>query len=569
MDEAGTLAALKSDCKELIEPSVAEHKGRIVKLMGDGLLIEFPSAIEAVRCAVKIQQALAGRDAGAFGAERTAYRIGVNFGDIVVEDEDIYGDGVNIAARLERLAEPGGICISDKVYEEVRGRIDLDFADMGEREVRNIDRPLRVWQWTADAAATATPRQARPSLPAVPDKPSIAVLPFDNMSDDPEQDYFADGITEDIITGLARFHALFVIARNSTFVYKGRSVNVQDIGRDLGVRYLVEGSVRKAGQKVRVNAQLIESSTGQHVWAERYDRNLDDIFAVQDEITQAIVSTLPGRLEEPGRELVRRKPTASMSAYDHVLLGLELFKRFSREGNLEARKMFQAAIDHDPRYARAHAFLASTYVFDLFIYDESDQSLDKAYESAETALALDDTDGWPHLMLGYALFLRGQDDETEIHFRRAISLNPNDADGIAFMANTLVYLGRWEEGLDYIAKAMRINPYPPVYYHWYHGLGLYSAREYGQAVAAIKQIRLLDRWHHALLAMCYAQLDKPDEAAAEIARFAEARRAEIAERGVSGQISDLDLVSERVSKYRVKADRDHFLEGLRKAGLKL
>jgi TolB-like protein len=474
-------------------------------------------------------------------------------------------------ALMQSHSDRGETAQALKLYDALRERLQRELGVKPEPNTSQLYETIRQRNdapvtTAADVGRSGENAPESAPLP-LPDKPSIAVLAFENLSGDPEQDYFADGIVEDIINGLARFHTLFVIARHSTFVYKGQGVKVQDIGRDLGVQYVVEGSVRKSGQRVRVTIQLVEGKTGKHVWAERYDRDLDDIFAVQDEITQAIVSTLPGRLEDAGWKRVKQKRAANMTAYDYVLLGLGPFNRFSREDNLQARRMFLAAIDHDPLYARAHALLASTYIWDLFIYAESDQSLDQAFKSAEAALALDDEDGWSHAMLGFALFLRGQDEEAEIQFRRAVSLNPNDADAIAFMADALIYFGRWEEGLECIVKAKRINPFPPVYYHWYHGLALYSAREYEQAIMAIKQIRPLDRWHHGLLAMCYAQVNRLDEASAEIAMFVDARQKEISEHSPSVSVSDLDLALERVNRYRVQADRNHFLDGLRKAGL--
>lgn len=567
VDEAGTLAALKAHRRELIEPKAAQYRGRTVKLMGDGALMEFASVVDAVRFAVEVQCAMRARNADVPEDRRILYRIGINIGDIIVEGDDLYGDGVNLAARLEAIATPGGVCVSGTVFDHVKGKADIDFADMGEQMVKNISEPVRVYS-VALKAPTDRPEAGGEAGLTLPEKPSIAVLPFDNMSGDPEQEYFADGITEDIITGLSRFHTLFVIARNSTFVYKGQAVKVQEVGRDLGVQYVVEGSVRKSGRRVRVTAQLVEADSGKHAWADRYDRDLDDIFAVQDEITQAIVSTLPGRLDYAGWERAKRKQTANMTAYDYVLLGLERFNRFSREDNLQARRMFQTAIDFDGSYARAHALLASTHIWDLFIYaEESEQSLDEASRSAERALVLDDEDGWSCAMLGFAHFLRRQDEVAEIQLRRAVSLNPNDPDAFAFMANALTYFGQWEEALECIVKAKRINPFPPGYYHWYHGLALYSAREYEQAIMAIKHIQSLDRWHHGLLAMCYAQLDRLDEASAELAIFVDARRKEMRERGASAPVRDLDLVLERVNRYRVQADRAHFLEGLRKVGL--
>jgi adenylate cyclase len=562
-DEEGTLTALKALRADLIEPKLGEHNGRVVKLMGDGMLAEFPSVVDAVRAAVETQQAVTERNSSLPDDKRIEFRVGINLGDVVIDGDDIHGDGVNVAARLEGLAEPGGLCVSGAVYDQVRNRIDLSFEDLGDQEVKNIDQPVRVWRWRAVGAEESAPTSGSEPLP-LPDKPSIAVLPFDNMSGDPEQEYFSDGITEDIITELSRFHSLVVIARNSSFAFRGQATDVTDVGKKLGAQYVVEGSVRKSGQRVRVTVQLIDAATGHHLWAERYDREILDIFSVQDEITQAIVSTLPGRLEDAGWERARRKRNPDLTAYDYFLLGLERLNRFTREDNHEARQHAQTAVQHDPLFSRAYALLAATHLWDLLMYGKDEDSLEKGFESAESALSLDDEDSWTHGMLGYVRFMRRQDEEAVIQFERAIALNQNDADAIAFFGNVLIYLGRWEEGLDCITKAKRLNPFPPVYYHWFHGIALYSAGDYGNAISAVKQIRSLDRWHHGLLAMCHAQSGKMDEAGAEIAKFMEAP-----------QVTDDDsltddvreLVNERVNRYRLQADRDHFLEGLRKAGL--
>jgi adenylate cyclase len=325
-DEEGTLAALKALHSELIDPKLREHRGRTVKLMGDGMLVEFASVVDAVRAATATQSALAERNAAVPESQRIDLRIGVNLGDVVIDGDDIHGDGVNVAARLEGLAAPGGICISEAVYEQVRDRTSLAFEDLGLREVKNIDRPVRVWRWlSGQDVAVADPALAEKPL-ALPDKPSIAVLPFDNMSGDPEQGYFADGITEDIITEISKISELFVISRNSTFTYKGRAAKVQDVSRDLGVRYVLEGSVRKAGERVRVTAQLIDGHTGGHVWAERYDRGLADIFAVQDDVTAEIVRALEVRLVDAARARPARAETENPEAYDCVLRGREQYR---------------------------------------------------------------------------------------------------------------------------------------------------------------------------------------------------------------------------------------------------
>jgi adenylate cyclase len=565
-DEEGTLAALKALRADIIDPKIAERHGRIVKLMGDGMLVEFASVVDAVHAAVQTQQAVSGYNAEVPKDKRIELRIGINLGDVVIDGDDIQGDGVNVAARLEAMAEPGGICVSGMVYEGVRDRIDVPFEDLGEQEVKNIERPVRVWRWLAsDGAAPAKSFGATEQLP-LPDKPSIAVLPFENMSGDAEQEYFADGITEDIITELARFRSLLVIARNSSFTYKGRSSKVQDVAADLNVRYVVEGSVRKAGDRVRVTAQLIDAASGNHLWADRYDRELVDIFALQDEITQNIVSILPGRLEDADVERARRKQTANMTAYDHVLLGLMRFRRFSRDENAVAREEFRKAIELDPLYAHAHALLASTDVWDVFA-DWQTKPLDEAFEAAQRALTLDDFNGFSHAILGYILFQRKQDVEAEIEFRRAVALNPNDADAIAFKANVLVYFGRWEEALDLIRKAMRLNPFPPSWYYWFQGLALYSGRDYEAAMRAILKIRPQLRPGHAYLAACLAHLNRMDEARTELDAFLGAGRRDSADADEYARYTPQDLALERASRYRRPSDARHFLGGLRKAGL--
>lgn len=563
-DEEGTIAALKALRADFVDPKLAEHNGRIVKLMGDGILAEFASVVDAVRTAVETQVAVARHNAGLPGDKRIEFRVGVNLGDVVIDGDDIHGDGVNIAARLEGIAKPGGICISDKVYEEVRDRLDVAFEDLGEQEIKNVDRPVRVWRWSGMEGAESKVRTSEPLQ--LPDKPSIAVLPFTNMSGDAEQEYFADGITEDIITELARLRSLLVIARNSSFTYKGRSSKVQDVAADLNVRYVVEGSVRKAGDRVRVTAQLIDAASGNHLWADRYDRELVDIFALQDEITQNIVSILPGRLEDADAERARRKQTANMTAYDHVLLGLTRFRRFTCDENAAAREAFRKAIALDPFYAHAHALLALTDVWDVFA-DWQNRSLDEALEAAQRALTLDDYNSLPHAILGYILFQRKQDAEAEIEFQRAITLNPNDADAIAFKANVLVYFGRWEEALELIGKAMRLNPIPPSWYYWFQGLALHSGRDYEAAMRVIRKIHPQLRPGHAYLAACLAHLNRMDEARTELDAFVGAGRRNSADADEYARYTPQELALERASRYRRTSDAKHFLEGLRKAGL--
>jgi len=364
-DEEGTIAALKTLRSDLIDPKIAEHHGRIVKLMGDGMLAEFPSVVDAVRAAVETQQAVAEHNASLPEDRWIEFRVGINLGDVVIDGDDIQGDGVNIAARLEGMAEPGGICISGKVYEEVRDRIDVPLEDLGEQAVKNIDRPVRVWRWLAgDGAALAGPIEATLPLP-LPDKPSIAVLPFDNVSGDPDQEFFADGIAEDIITQLSKFRSLFVIARNSSFSFKGQALDIKEVGQKLGVRYVVEGSVRRAGNRVRITAQLIDAVADAHLWAERYDRELDDIFAVQDEVTQAIVTAIEPTLGSAELERARRVPTGKLDAWEAFQRGLWHVFRYKRDDNAKAQEFFRRATGIDGGFAPAHAGLAYT-LFLLF-----------------------------------------------------------------------------------------------------------------------------------------------------------------------------------------------------------
>ena len=337
-DETGTLARLKTHRLELIDPAIAKNKGRLIKTAGDGMLVEFSSVADAVACAVEIQRRMAGRNSDAAPGREIRFRIGINLGDVISEDDDIFGDGVNVAARLQELAEPGGICVSGAIRDQAGDRLGVAFEDLGEQSVKNLTRPIRVFRVCLDehgtAALPAPAKAARPKTPvgAVTDKPSIAVLPFANMSGEPEQEFFADGLTEDIITALSRFRDLFVISRNSAFVYKNQAVKIQDVAAEFGVQYVVEGSVRKAGNRVRVTVQLIDAESDRHVWAERYDRELEDIFAIQDEVTAAIVATLPGRVEAAGHERVKRKPTDNLAAYECVLAGKVLHHRSTRDG---------------------------------------------------------------------------------------------------------------------------------------------------------------------------------------------------------------------------------------------
>src|SRR5882724_9913583 len=458
-EEAGTLDALRARRKNVLEPLVAKRHGRIFKLMGDGVFVEFASAVSAVECAVDLQKGMADSNAGASQGLPLQLRVGINLGEVVVEDGDLYGDGVNLAMRLQELAEPGGICVSAKVHAEVARKLDLAYEDLGERALKNIAEPVRVFRIGGERSAAREP-QAAPSLPS---KPSIVVLPFVNMSGDADQEFFADGLTEDILTELSRFRDLFIISRNSSFKYKGKAVNVQQVARELGVQYVVEGSVRKAGNRVRVTVQLIDAETDRHVWAERYDRQLEDIFAIQDEMTCAIVATLPGRVEAATHDRAKRKPTDNMAAYECVLTARVRHHRSSREDNAEAQRMLDLAIALDPNYAHAHAWkacvLGQTWIYEWCA--DRDATFQQVAAELEIALALDDNDSDVHRILAALNLTRDDHDQAAYHQERALALNPNYDLVVVQQGELLTWLGRPEEGIDWIKKAMRLNPYHP------------------------------------------------------------------------------------------------------------
>ena len=554
-DEEGTLAALKGLRADLIDPTLAEHNGRIVKLMGDGMLAEFASVVDAVRAAVETQRAVAEHNSGLPEDKRIEFRVGINLGDVVIDGDDIQGDGVNVAARLESLAQPGGICISGNVYEQVRDRLDLSFEDLGEKEVKNIARPIRVWQWTLAASAAAGITTIDEPLP-IPEKPSIAVLPFDNMSSDPEQEYFSDGITEDIITEISRIPEVMVISRNSTFTYKGKAAKVQDVCRDLGVRYVLEGSVRKAGERVRINAQLIDGRSGGHLWAERYDRGLEDIFAVQDDVTEKIVRALEVKLVGGAAALEAREQTHNPEAYDCVLRGREQYRLFSKDSNAAARELYERAIALDPDYAEPYAGLAETYVQEWFM--GSEPALDRAFELAQQATARDPKLPLVQEALSTVHLFKKQHAEAIATARRWIELEPSNADAYATLAGAMHFSGDNEEVIALIEKAMRLNPFYPFFYPHYIGLANLAMRRFDEAVVALKRSVVRNPealWPHVFLAACHSHLEENTQACAQLA---EVRR-------INPEFSIASLL--KLLPYKSSADVDLLVDGLRKAGL--
>ena len=466
IDEEGTLNRLRSIRAEVIDPAIAAHRGRLVKTTGDGFLAEFASVVDALRCAVDAQQAIAGRNTWIATAERIEFRIGIHQGDIVVEDGDIFGDGVNVAARLEALAEPGGICVSARVQEDAVGRLDLAFEDLGEQTLKNIARPVRVFRVQSESPLPTPPPRAGegrvgvaglPAL-ALPDKPSIAVLPFQNISGDPEQEVFADGTVEDITTALSKLRWFFVIARNSSFAYKGRAVNVKQVGCELGVRYILEGSVRKSGNRLRITAQLVEAETGNHVWAERYDRDLDDIFAVQDEITERVVAAIEPELYAAEDFRSQRKPPESLDAWECVIRALSALSQVTSEGRAVAERLCRQAIAIAPGHGQAHSLLAWALLRRTVWSDDLRAVITEASAETQTALSIDERDPWAHLVQGNLFNRLRRFDDAARECRRALELNPNFALAHAYFGMALNGLGRYQEAIDSAQHALRLSP---------------------------------------------------------------------------------------------------------------
>jgi adenylate cyclase len=462
-DESGTLAALKALRRDVVDPAIASHGGRIVKTTGDGLLLEFPSVVNAVRCAVEVQTAMAAKTADVPEDRRIAFRVGVNIGDIIVDDDDIFGDGVNVAARLQEVATPGGICVSARVHEDVRDRLESVFEDGGLQTLKNIARPVQVWRWIPDAASS--PRAApMPAALSLPDKPSIAVLPFQNMSGDPEQEYFADGIVEDIITALSRFKSLFVIARNSSFTYKGKAVDVRQVGRELGVRYVLEGSVRRAGNRLRITGQLVDSQTGAHLWADRFDGAIEDVFDLQDRITAQVTGQLPLRIEYAETERVKAKPTANLSAYESHLRGLRAFYQSTRESVEESLQHFYRAIELDPDFASPHAWASIAYSrrrqsqWMTDVAHECDEGVRLARRAAE----LREDDSLAVGVAGFALAYFAGEVEAGVFFvDRAITLNSNDIMAWHGSGWVRCYNGDHDLAIEHLERVERLSPVDP------------------------------------------------------------------------------------------------------------
>ncbi len=601
-DETGTLDRLKAHQQELINPGVEDHHGRIVKLMGDGVLVEFPSVVEAVACAHELQMGMLERNKDVPADEQIEFRIGINLGDVIIEGDDIYGDGVNIAARMEALATPGGICISGMVFDALGNKLPLSYESLGEQTVKNIEHPVRVYraQLQSDSAHTRPDASQKRGLRkwlyvvvasivilavAISSQlilkhrasktekaslaltegiqaagPSIAVLPFSNLSGETEQEYFSDGITNDIITDLSQLSNLLVIASNSVFVYKNTPVKVQQVAAELGVTHVLEGSVQKSGQRVRINAQLIDAASGHHLWAERFDRNFIDIFALQDEVSKKIVEALAIELTRDEQQRLEHSQQADPRAYDMLLRGLEQLRRFTQDTNILAREYFQQAIDIDPKFARAYADVALTHAMDvLFGWDKgTPEKFAVAFEYADKALSLDDTLEQVHFATSSLYLLNKEHDKAIESARLSVALNPNYADGYAQYAQSLAYAGKPQEALDKLHKAVELNPRNAFFYTWIEGRAHQQLGHLEQAEQLFLDV--IERnahfpGAHLTLAALYGNQGRIEDAEWEAAELLSLR-------------PDFSLRKEAESiPYKKRENLDFYIDGLRKAGL--
>jgi adenylate cyclase len=512
-DEAGTLTALRDIWTNAFNPTVAAHHGRIVKMMGDGALVEFASAVDAVECAVAIQKAMADRNSSRPGRESIEFRIGVNLGDIVIDGNDIFGDGVIVAARLEGQAPKNGILASDAVYAQVRGKVEVAFTDAGELALKNIETPVRAWRWVGEGAPAETLETA-PSGPS--EIPSIAVLPFVTMSDDPEQEYFADGLVEDIITTLSKLAGLRVIARNSTFVYKGQAVDIREAAKQLGVRYVLEGSVRKSANRIRITAQLIDANSGSHVWAERYDRAIDDIFAVQDEITLVVATEMQVKLTEGEQARLHYATTSNVEAWTHWVQGLSYYRQaVTKENTGAALACWKRALALDPDSATLNAMLGFIHYVDVRFdwWDDRETAHKKAREYTDRALELDPENPAANTTSSFTLLLEGRYDEAAAHARKAADLAPGSADAASMACFVLAFAGRSEEAVAQGERAMTLSPNYPAYYLGHLGNAYRLAGRIEEAITTFKAYHARNAgFGLSDLVIAYTQTDQPEQA---------------------------------------------------------
>lgn len=553
-DETETLRRFTKLRQQVVEPLIADHHGRVVKLMGDGLLVEFASVVDALTCAVAWQDGVAEREAVVDEDRRFNFRIGINLGDVIVEGDDIHGDGVNIATRLEGRAEPGGICISGDAYRQVRGKLEVDFEDLGEHDLKNVAEPVHVYRVAVGHSGIIVASASR-QPPALRDKPSIAVLPFTNMSGDPEQEFFSDGLTEDIISALSAWHYFPVVSRGTSFLFKGRSVDSRTAAEELGVRYVLEGSVRKSGNRIRISVQLNDAVADSQVWAERFDRNLEDIFELQDEITHRVAAVVAPELEKAEAKRVLSAPPASFGAWEAVQRGVALLHDFTKGSNARARDMFQRAIELDPNYSKAYTGLAYSYHRDIFwnYADDPASSVERFLDAAKRAVILDDTDSSAHLVLGYAYLWASQYDLAEAHGRRAVELNQGNAFAHVALGEAIDLAGRPLEAVSFVQKGIDLNLRDPRVHTFIGALArvYLNARDYEQAASTARwalERRADYPQANAYLISALGHLGLTDEAHAAFTRCPR-------------------ILPGFATAYRDPEDIEHYLDGLRKAGL--
>jgi adenylate cyclase len=558
-NEAETIRILKNYCSA-ISTLIGHNRGRVVDIIGDNLLAEFGSAVDAINCGTEIQQELALRNMELPDNRKMEFRIGINVGDVVEENGRIYGDGVNIAARIESLSDAGGICISGRVYDQVENKLDLKYEFLGEQKVKNIVRPIRVYVVKMADDVTESEMEKKHEPPA---KPSIAVLPFLNMSGDVDQEYFSDGITEDIITALSKFRWFFVIARNSSFTYKGKTIEVKQVAEDLGVRYVLEGSVRKAGKKARITAQLIDAPTGYHVWAERYDRDLEDIFAVQDEITHNIVRSVGPEFLSAEMKRAQRKDVLNLDVWDYIMRASSHHGRYTKKDAAEAQRLLFKAIELDPMSSEAFCLLAFTHLMQVqFGWSQSTaKSIEAAEKAAQSAVAIDDRDAWAHTALGLVNLISKRYDDAVCRLENAIDLNPNLANAYGAVGQALALAGEYEAAVTHINKAIRLSPHDPFAVYWFGHLGVaaFADERYQDACywgrKTIQQNPMFPGGHRLVAASC-GQLDQSQEAASELKKLFHL---------MPGMTAD--DVRKQVP-FKRPNDMERYIEGLRKAGLK-
>jgi adenylate cyclase len=591
-DEEGTISRQSTHRSELIDPEIDAYGGRIFKTTGDGLLVEFPSVVDAVRCATNVQRVMAEREAGVPEDLRIRYRIGVNLGDIVIVGDDILGDGVNIAARLEQLAEPGGVCISGNAYDQLKAKVDVGYADLGEQRVKNIEIPVRAYRVLLDADAAGTvisetrPHFRRwqlgaiaalvlavitvgglawwqPWLNPLPDKPSIAVLPFNNMSGDPRQEYFADGVTEDVITGLSKFGLFFVVSRNSTFAYKGTSVNVKQVSRDLGVRYVLEGSIRKSGERVRISVQLIDAKADKHIWAETYDRKLTDVFKVQDDITEKIIASVAPKYLSAEIRRAQRVPARNLDAWDAFIRGYWHFLRFTKSDHIEAQRMFNKSITLDSGHAKAMSMLAMTNLIGgLYGWIEPRSSaMEAARQNAEMAISIDPEDPMVVRARGIVNLWSKNQQNALRDFKQAVALNPNEAESHALLGAAHGALGDYDKARSSFDIAMRLSPRDQHVATWYNYLSMaaVTAAKYEEAADWAKKAVQSNPKFPAGYRSLAASLGNTES-------LSEAKEAVVQLRQLLPNVSINQLRSNFLF-FNDPLDLERYLNGLRRAGL--